>query len=285
MQPLNKSNIEDNVHIIKRMRLNEPDREYIISTANEILGINSWSHSVTRRDIDYIDCDNGRFTVGISVIVKVELKHGIYHEELGYGICTRNEDKGSAIALAQQNAATQGLRKALSSFGGELTNRLSESRNQKCRLPETEVQSCSPTRGVIKPSVDTSPSAEDEIKLERKRRQQKKREEFLQQMQQKQIQVNNTVSNEENGKDSGRGNNQENDFIGGLDLDDEAFISTQMDRMVQSAAAQAKPRIPLISSPSNTIIDASRSWVVPRAIKVNTPRNLHLAPKTPGRPI
>ncbi|KAB7495253.1 DNA repair protein RAD52-like protein, partial [Armadillidium nasatum] len=71
----------------------------IISLANEIFGFNGWSHSVTDQTIDFVDHYNGRYFVGVSAKVRVELKDG--------------------------EAVTDGLKRALKSFGNALGNCLS----------------------------------------------------------------------------------------------------------------------------------------------------------------
>lgn len=65
-------------------------------------------------------------------------------------------------------------------------------------------------------------------------------------------------------------------------MDDGALLSTQeMDRMVQSATSVPKSRMPLISSPSTTIVENTRSWAPIRPNKVHsTPRNMLLATKS-----
>jgi DNA repair and recombination protein RAD52 len=42
--------------------------------ANEILGFNGWSHSIKNQTVDFVDFDNGKYSVGISTIVRVTLK-------------------------------------------------------------------------------------------------------------------------------------------------------------------------------------------------------------------
>ena len=74
-----------------------------VSLANEIFGYNGWSHSVTQQTIDFVDHSQvsrsvkmipvyeilhlqGKFFVGVSAIVKVLLKDGVFHEDIGYGV-------------------------------------------------------------------------------------------------------------------------------------------------------------------------------------------------------
>uniref|UniRef100_A0A673JQ59 DNA repair protein RAD52 homolog n=1 Tax=Sinocyclocheilus rhinocerous TaxID=307959 RepID=A0A673JQ59_9TELE len=57
----------------------------VISLANEMFGYNGWSHSICQQNVDFVDLINGKFYVGVSAFVKVELKDGSYHEDVGYG--------------------------------------------------------------------------------------------------------------------------------------------------------------------------------------------------------
>ena len=57
----------------------------VIDLANDIFGFNGWSHSVTNSTIDFIDFFNGKFFVGVSAFVRVQLRDGCFHEDVGYG--------------------------------------------------------------------------------------------------------------------------------------------------------------------------------------------------------
>uniref|UniRef100_W5NK64 DNA repair protein RAD52 homolog n=1 Tax=Lepisosteus oculatus TaxID=7918 RepID=W5NK64_LEPOC len=46
----------------------------VISLANEMFGYNGWSHSISQQNIDFVDLINGKFYVGVSAFVKVQLK-------------------------------------------------------------------------------------------------------------------------------------------------------------------------------------------------------------------
>ena len=58
----------------------------VIDLANDIFGFNGWSHSVTNSTIDFIDFFNGKFFVGVSAFVRVQLRDGCFHEDVGYGM-------------------------------------------------------------------------------------------------------------------------------------------------------------------------------------------------------
>jgi len=97
-----------------------------ISLANEIFGFNGWSHSVTQQTIDFVDHNQGRFYVGVSAFVRVQLKDGVFHEDIGYGTSEGQRSKALSIEKARKEAVTDGLKRALKSFGNALGNCLGD---------------------------------------------------------------------------------------------------------------------------------------------------------------
>jgi len=93
-----------------------------ISLANDIFGYNGWSHSIVSQTIDFVDHNQGRFYVGVSAIVKVQLKDGSYHEDVGYGVSEGMRSKALSLEKAKKEAVTDGLKRALKSFGNALGN-------------------------------------------------------------------------------------------------------------------------------------------------------------------
>ena len=60
--------------------------EKVINLANEVFGFNGWSSAIQNIQIDFVDENqNGRVSLGLSVIVRVTLKDGTFHEDVGYG--------------------------------------------------------------------------------------------------------------------------------------------------------------------------------------------------------
>ena len=49
----------------------------------------------------------------MSTFVRVQLKNGAYHEDIGYGISEGMRSKGLSIEKAKKEAATDGLKRAL----------------------------------------------------------------------------------------------------------------------------------------------------------------------------
>ncbi|XP_784279.4 DNA repair and recombination protein rhm52 isoform X2 [Strongylocentrotus purpuratus] len=98
----------------------------LINLANETFGFNGWSHSITNQTIDFVDHVGGRFYVGVSAIIRVELKDGVYHEDLGYGVSEGMKSKALALEKARKEAVTDGLKRSLKSFGNCLGNCLND---------------------------------------------------------------------------------------------------------------------------------------------------------------
>lgn len=236
-----------------------PEHEALVSLANETFGLHSWSHSVTHQIIDYIDCNSDKYSVGVAAFVKVELKNGIQHQDVGYGICKDSCSKGYAIAHARKEATTNGLREALRSFGCHCSGKVNESADVpvESSVLKTSLQMDKHGLTHAVPSSSThitgaSPSAclqsaDDDLKLERKRRQRRKQEEFLQQLKKKQLtQCKDLQTKSFVDKDTGI--IHEGGKVNAL-MNDETLISTQeLDRAVQSAEAQ-QCRTPLLCSP------------------------------------
>ncbi|KAG5438030.1 hypothetical protein PCANB_000377 [Pneumocystis canis] len=96
----------------------------VINLANEIFGFNGWSSSIQNIQVDYIDefKDSGRLNLGVSVIVRVTLKNGVYHEDIGYGCVENFKGKGAAFEKAKKQGTTDALKRALRTFGNVLGN-------------------------------------------------------------------------------------------------------------------------------------------------------------------
>ncbi|XP_055973852.1 DNA repair protein RAD52 homolog [Sorex fumeus] len=94
----------------------------VINLANEMFGYNGWAHSVTQQNVDFVDLNNGKFYVGVCAFVRVQLKDGSYHEDVGYGVSEGLKSKAMALEKARKEAVTDGLKRALRSFGNALGN-------------------------------------------------------------------------------------------------------------------------------------------------------------------
>ncbi|XP_048463986.1 DNA repair protein RAD52 homolog isoform X3 [Rhincodon typus] len=94
----------------------------IVNLANELFGYNGWSHSITQQNVDFVDLINGKFYVGVSAFVKVQLKDGSFHEDVGYGVSEGLKSKALSLEKARKEAVTDGLKRSLKSFGNVLGN-------------------------------------------------------------------------------------------------------------------------------------------------------------------
>ena len=59
----------------------------------------------------------GKFYVGVSAIVRVQLKDGVHHEDIGYGTSEGMRSKAQSLEKARKEAVTDGLKRAFKSFG------------------------------------------------------------------------------------------------------------------------------------------------------------------------
>ncbi|KAJ4292380.1 Cell death protease [Kalmusia sp. IMI 367209] len=95
-----------------------------IALANEVFGFNGWSSSLGQVQIDYVDenTQNGKVSLGLSIVVRITLKDGTYHEDIGYGSIENGKGKAASFEKAKKEAATDGLKRALRTFGNVLGN-------------------------------------------------------------------------------------------------------------------------------------------------------------------
>jgi DNA repair and recombination protein RAD52 len=98
--------------------------EKCIQLANEVFGFNGWSSSIMQIQVDYVDEDpvSRKVSLGLSVIVRVTLRDGTYHEDIGYGEVDNCKGKGAAFHKAKKEATTDALKRALRNFGNVLGN-------------------------------------------------------------------------------------------------------------------------------------------------------------------
>jgi DNA repair and recombination protein RAD52 len=64
-----------------------------------VFGFNGWSSNVVNLTTDYIDFneESKKFNVGVTAIVRVTLRDGVFHEDIGYGILENSKSKGAAL--------------------------------------------------------------------------------------------------------------------------------------------------------------------------------------------
>ena len=98
--------------------------EKVINLANEVFGFNGWSSAIQNIQIDFVDenAQTGKITLGLSVIVRVTLKDGTFHEDVGYGHIENCKGKAAAFEKAKKEGTTDALKRALRTFGNVLGN-------------------------------------------------------------------------------------------------------------------------------------------------------------------
>ncbi|TPX64918.1 hypothetical protein SpCBS45565_g05558 [Spizellomyces sp. 'palustris'] len=88
--------------------------------ANEIFGFNGWSSTLVDTTVDFVDVDNGKVSMGISSVVRVTLKDGSFHEDVGYGSIENARSKAQAFEKAKKEAVTDATKRALKHFGNSV---------------------------------------------------------------------------------------------------------------------------------------------------------------------
>jgi DNA repair and recombination protein RAD52 len=98
--------------------------EKCIQLANEVFGFNGWSSQIMECQVDFVDENPQTFKVslGLSVIVRVTLKDGTFHEDVGYGHMENCKGKAAAFEKAKKEGTTDALKRALRNFGNVLGN-------------------------------------------------------------------------------------------------------------------------------------------------------------------
>ncbi|XP_061677842.1 DNA repair protein RAD52 homolog isoform X2 [Syngnathoides biaculeatus] len=127
-----------------------------------MFGYNGWSHSISQQNVDFVDLVNGRFYVGVSAFVKVQLKDGAYHEDVGYGVSEGLKSKALSLEKARKEAVTDGMKRALKCFGNALGN---------CILDKTYLQAINKIPKQTLPALDLAQTkrSETEPSLEKVR--------------------------------------------------------------------------------------------------------------------
>lgn len=74
--------------------------------------------------VDFVDENpqTHKYSIGLSVIVRVTLRDGTFHEDLGYGQIDNCRSKAAAFEKAKKEGTTDALKRALRSFGNVLGN-------------------------------------------------------------------------------------------------------------------------------------------------------------------
>lgn len=98
--------------------------EKCIQLANEIFGFNGWSSQIKEVQVDFVEENPTtlKVSLGLSVIVRVTLRDGTYHEDIGYGHIENCKGKAAAFEKAKKEGTTDALKRSLRNFGNVLGN-------------------------------------------------------------------------------------------------------------------------------------------------------------------
>ncbi|KAA1138460.1 DNA repair protein rad52 [Puccinia graminis f. sp. tritici] len=95
----------------------------VIALANEIFGYDGWSSETKSIEVDFVDqTSEGRFNVGVSATVKISLRNGGSHEDVGYGKLENSRSKADALDKCKKEAVTDALKRTLRTFGNLMGN-------------------------------------------------------------------------------------------------------------------------------------------------------------------
>ncbi|WVR04984.1 hypothetical protein IAU60_001996 [Kwoniella sp. DSM 27419] len=95
----------------------------VINLANEVFGFNGWSSSIVSLKTDFIaEREGGRVSVNVTAIIRITLRDGCFHEDVGCGQGENIKGKSAALDKAQKEAVTDATKRALRTFGNVLGN-------------------------------------------------------------------------------------------------------------------------------------------------------------------
>ncbi|KAJ1918300.1 DNA repair protein rad52 [Mycoemilia scoparia] len=94
----------------------------VINLANELFGFNGWSSQIQNMTVDFLDYENGTYNIGVSCVVRVTLRDGTFHEDVGYGMIEKVKSKAQGLEKSRKEAATDALKRAFRGFGNAMGN-------------------------------------------------------------------------------------------------------------------------------------------------------------------
>ena len=94
----------------------------VLELANETFGYDGWSSSLQQLVVDSCTSQGGKHSVSVHAIVRVTLRGGSYHEDVGFGSATNMASEDVARDKALKEASTDAVKRALRMFGSSLGN-------------------------------------------------------------------------------------------------------------------------------------------------------------------
>eukprot|EP00049_Salpingoeca_infusionum_P006280 m.104534 g.104534 ORF g.104534 m.104534 type:complete len:313 (-) comp13260_c0_seq15:437-1375(-) len=115
----------------------------LFDIANNTFGFNGWSTAIKDVAVDYADKRGSKYEVGVCATVRVSLKDGSFHEDIGYGnssMPTRHQ----AMEKAKKQAVTDATKRALKMFGQVFGQCLNDKDYQKFIKPRAKQRARQP---------------------------------------------------------------------------------------------------------------------------------------------
>lgn len=99
-----------------------------IEITNEIFGFNGWSCQIVKMETHFIEKDesSGKWSCCITAQVKISLRDGTYHEDIGIGSSEGMKSKCAAFENSVKEAVSDARKRCLRVFGNALGNCLYE---------------------------------------------------------------------------------------------------------------------------------------------------------------
>ncbi|CAI5745679.1 unnamed protein product [Peronospora destructor] len=95
----------------------------VIELANRAFGFNGWSCHIVECKEEFKEKKGDRWSIAYSSLVRIELKDGMSHEDVGFGSSDGQRDLGAALEQAKKARSISDARKrALRLFGEYLGN-------------------------------------------------------------------------------------------------------------------------------------------------------------------
>ena len=96
----------------------------VIEKAQQIFGFNGWSSRIIdiSKEFEEQVAGSGRWSVGFGCVIRVTLKDGTFHDDVGFGSVMNEKDRGKAIENARKEAVSDGVKRSLRYFGAALGN-------------------------------------------------------------------------------------------------------------------------------------------------------------------
>lgn len=133
-----------------------------------MFGFNGWSSSIQNIQIDFVDENpqTGKISLGLSVIVRITLKDGTYHEDIGYGQIENCKGKAAAFEKAKKEGTTDALKRTLRNFGNVLGNCIYD-KSYLAKVTKIKVGASRWDPDALHRHADFAPKKEEGIKVEK----------------------------------------------------------------------------------------------------------------------